>query len=62
MKISIYPGSMGACGLAIDIFGIDRVNPESWATPIYVNDVSQEEIDIAKELLEEYNLNIDILE
>lgn len=52
----IFPGSMGAAALAIDLFGADRVHPGSWNTPVYVVDVTDDEFQVAKELLAEKGL------
>lgn len=62
MKVDakIYPGSMGAAKLAIDLFGIEHIDVGSWITPVYVKNVEKEDIEVSKSLLNEYNLTIEI--
>jgi hypothetical protein len=50
-RIALTPGSMGLVSVAIDLFGIDRVDPGTWTTPVYVRDVTADEISAARELL-----------
>ena len=55
---TVTPGSMGACALAIDLFGLDRINPGSWLTPVYVQveGLSASDLRAAEELLVERGL------
>lgn len=59
MRCRIYPGTMGAVKIAIDLFGIDRVDSGSWPGPVYVNAVTIDEIGPARELLENVGLHIE---
>lgn len=54
--VVITPGSMGATALAIDLFGVDRVIPGEWLGPVYVQDVTPDELKAAVELLGEHGL------
>ena len=58
MHIAIYPGSMGVAGHAIDLFGAQRVNPGTWASPVYVNGLSKDEASFAKEFFGELGLSV----
>lgn len=59
MRYKIFPGSMGAAGLACDLFGAGKVDAGSWMTPVYVNDITEEEYNTAKELLADYKLQME---
>lgn len=62
-RIAVGPGSMGVAGLALDLFGIERVDPGTWATPVYANRLTTEEVAFAKEFFEgEYGLTVTVLE
>lgn len=50
---AIYPGTMGALSVAIDLLGIDRVSSGSWPGPFYVYGVNKEEVDTLIKLLDE---------
>lgn len=58
MRCVIFPGSMGAVMIAIDIFGKDRVDAGNWLTPVYVDGVKEDEFQPAKELLTERGLSL----
>lgn len=60
-RIRLMPGTMGVCGLAIDLFGIERVEVGEWTTPVYVTEVTGEEIEAARQLLADRDVNIEIV-
>ena len=47
----ISPASAKAALLAFDLFGRERVDPGSWASPVRVFGLTQDEFDAAQELL-----------
>ncbi|MBI2626313.1 MAG: hypothetical protein HYW69_01830 [Candidatus Nealsonbacteria bacterium] len=57
-RIMIVPGSMGAAKQAIGLFGIERVEIGTWMTPVWVNDLSEDEIVFAEEFFAEYGITI----
>ncbi len=57
-NISIAPGDMGVVRLAIDLFGVGRVNPGTWLTPVWVTDLTSDEVSFAKEFFAEYGLRV----
>ena len=59
-KITIYPGSMAVVSDAIDLFGIDRVDPGSWTTPVWVKGLSEDEVKAARELFSEKGKEISV--
>lgn len=59
-NISIGPTSMRVVKDAIDLFGIDRVNPGEWLGPVYVNDLSYEEVAFAIEFFDELGIAVKI--
>jgi len=59
MKVKITPGTIGSAGLAIDLFGTDRVITGSWMEPVYAGEITKEEYLAAKELLCEYDVKIE---
>lgn len=58
MEALIIPGSMGVVAHAIDLYGIDRVDPGRWGTGVRVVKLTQEEFDFAVEFFGEYNLKV----
>ena len=58
--VSVTPGSMGACALALDLFGLDRVDPGCWLSPVWVYVVGLSEADLhaAAQLLSERGLTL----
>jgi hypothetical protein len=56
-RYAIYPGSMGACAIAIDLFGIYRVSPSEWGGPVFA-DIGDDELEAAKALLAEEGLSL----
>ena len=58
----ITPGSMGAAFQAIELFGRDRVAVGEWLKPVYVVDLTDEEVEIAKELLGELDLKVEVVD
>ncbi len=59
MKCRIVPGSVGAACDAIAIFGKDRVDVGGWMSPVYVNDVEQNEFKPAQELMAELGYKLE---
>lgn len=57
-RIALIPGSMGAVGLAIDLFGLSRIDPGTWPGPVFVNDVQEDELDAATELLAQVGVTV----
>ena len=57
-RIMLTPGSTGVAKHAIDLFGIERVEVGSWMYPVYVNDLSEEEIEFAEKFFCEYNIRV----
>ena len=60
-NIKLTPGSMGTVALAIDLFGLKRVNPGDWTTPVWITNLSVDEIEFAKEFFAEYNILVEEL-
>lgn len=56
--IRISPGCMGVLNLAIDLFGIERVDPGSFATPVWVRDLEEEEVEFAREFFAEFGREV----
>lgn len=56
--IRISPGCMGVLNLAIDLFGIERVDPGSFATPVWVRDLEEEDVAFAKEFFAEFGRQV----
>lgn len=54
-KIALSPGTMGLCALAIDLVGVDNVDPGHWLSPVYIltERLSQEDLQAAIELIQE---------
>jgi hypothetical protein len=59
---TITNASMGICKLAIDLFGVKRIDPGSWGTPVYVDELSQEEADFAIEFFALYECRVIVRE
>lgn len=59
IRCRIFPGSMSAALVVMDLFGRDRVDAGSWPGPVYVNDVTVDELSIARELLAMVDLHIE---
>lgn len=57
-RIALIPGSMGVCALALDLFGLGRVEPGSWATPVWVRDLDSEEVAFATEFFSEVGVEV----
>lgn len=57
-RIALTPGSMGTVGLAIDLFGISRIDPGTWLGPVFVHDVEDDEFAPAAELLAEAGIQV----
>lgn len=57
--IKLWPGSMGLVKEAIDLFGLDRVRPGSWLTPVYVTDITADEVAFAKEFFTEIDISVE---
>jgi hypothetical protein len=55
----MFPGTMGAAVVVVDLFGADRVDPGSWPGPVYVYGVTDDELEAAGELLGELGLKIE---
>lgn len=53
MKLIITPGSMSVVSICIDLFGIEKVEPNSWSQPVFVNNLSENDAASGKQLLEE---------
>ncbi len=51
----VYPGSMGLVGMAVDLFGGKHVDPRSWATSVYLKNISVKEARAFLELAREYD-------
>ncbi len=60
VRIMLTPGSMGIVKQAIDLFGIERVEPGHWMSPVWVNDLSEDEIKFAKEFFAELKIEVTI--
>ena len=60
-NIRLVPGSMGVAAHAVDLFGAERVNPGSWTTPVWVTNLSDDEVMFAKEFFAEYNISVEEL-
>ncbi len=61
-KIRIAPGSMGAAAQAIDLFGRDRVIVGEWLQPVHAENLTDDEVAIAKELLEPFDLTVTVVD
>ncbi len=61
-KIMLIPGNMHTATLAIDLFGVTRVDPGTWTTPVFVENVSEEEIHVAQELLKKEGITVTVEE
>lgn len=49
VKIMLTSGSMEVVGLlAVDLFGASRVDPGTWTTPVYADNLTEEEVQFAK--------------
>lgn len=59
--VKITPGSAGAAICAADLFGHDRVEPGTWASPVIVRDLSDEEAVFAQEFFTEQDLVVRVL-
>lgn len=57
--MNITPGSMGAVSVAIDLFGIERIDPGSWMTPVkvMVDGISDDDVRAATQLLSDLGLS-----
>lgn len=51
---------MGVVQHSIDLFGIDRVDPGSWMTPVVIVNLTDEEAAFAKEYFEELDFSVNI--
>lgn len=60
-KVEISPGCMGGVKHAIDLFGSERVLPGDWTTPFWIIDLSDEEVDFAKEFFGEHGKNVKVI-
>ncbi len=60
MNIEVTQGSMGVVALAVDLFGINRIDPGSWGTPVYVYDLTEDEYKFAIEFFAEYDLKVSV--
>jgi len=58
MDIEITPGTMDVCQLAIDLFGVERIVPSGWLTPVHVKDLTAEEVGFAKNFFAEFERNV----
>lgn len=47
----VYPGTMGAIALAIELLGVDYVNPGQWPGPFYLLDTSENDAQALIDLL-----------
>lgn len=56
-NLRLTPGSMGVVGHAVDLFGIGKVNPGDWTTPVYLINLTDEEARFAKEFFAEYGVS-----
>lgn len=61
MDILIAPGTMDIVQLAIDLFGVNRIVPSGWMTPVHVRDCSDEEIAFAKEFFSEFDRTVEVV-
>lgn len=59
-NVIVFPGSMGVVQHSIDLFGIDRVDPGSWMTPVVIVNLTDEEAAFAKEYFEELDFSVNI--
>jgi len=60
MKIILSPGSVSLSLWAIDMFGRSNVEAEKWGSPVIVNNVDEQDIEIVQELLSEDHIKIEI--
>lgn len=56
-RYAITPGTMGAAGIAIQLFGLDRVDVGVWVGPVYAY-IEPDEVEPATELLAELDLTL----
>lgn len=57
-NVMLSPGSMGVAAHAIDLFGLERVAVGGWATPVWVEGLSEDEIEFAREYFSELGISI----
>lgn len=53
MKLVIVPGSMYVVEEAMYLFGVHRVNPGHWMSPVRLFDLTEEEAEFAVEYFKE---------
>ncbi len=56
-RYAITPGSMGAAWVALQLFGLDRVDVGVWTSPVYAY-IEPDEVEPATELLAELDLTL----
>jgi len=56
MSIKIWPGNMEVASDAGDLFGFEKLNLDSFKDAIEVYDLTEEEIEMAIEYFDEYNV------
>ena len=57
-RIVLSPNTLDVALLARDLFGVLRVDVGTWITPISVEDVTEEEVIAARELLVEHGVTV----
>lgn len=58
MRIGLTPGSMGVAKHAIDLFTLERVEVGTWLSPVWVNNLSEEEVKFAEEYFKECGITV----
>lgn len=51
---------MGVVAVAVYLFGAEKVNPGSWVTPVWVEDITDEEVELAIEFFAVYHPDISV--